>query len=588
MKKILLEEINRVREIMGLKLISEAVGPKPRTVGGILLNALIDGAGKLKPQNVTRKIESQLSASGNKDAKKTADLIKSLADDVKEGISKSQDFEAALVKYLDPLELNFLVRNIGKNSTEVLDNYITATVMFDDKIYKEFVDMVGKGEKLADERIKDYIERTALANPNFYDVPTLERMWSDIESGQFKYADEAGISVPGRKTKPEEPGFKVDVEGIKDTDGPKIGSVSDSEVKIIIGTSDDAAIKKAEELIDTEIRKYLETDLRFKGANVEKKNEIIEQIQKTVRERFPKETEKFEDIGFKMENIVEEVWKQKIKPSDKIEIINKAFDELKVKFNWTKDNMFEWVKRDLSFRDPMTGRPIGFREGNTLNAIKRYLIWNTAILVAESGINWIMYQQEDPNDWGADWKTRFDNYYDPVKIARLFLPIPSIWNFLVSKGVKAVGGTSILLPDNRPVTPQELIENEEIKKYFGAVGDIIVKKANLSPDMDGDKQFDEITTFVTDKDGKNYGLWTYNNNTNKAELYRSPKENAALLPSTPSVTVKYENSLESFKQWLTDKSKTDRGAAGPDSNGIFTNGVIEYKFVDKTTGFKSN
>ena len=66
-----------------------------------------------------------------------------------------------------------------------------------------------------------------------------------------------------------------------------------------------------------------------------------------------------------------------------------------------------------------------------------------------------------------------------------------------------------------------------------------------------------------------------------------PSKNAATLSSTPSTTGKYENSIESFKQWLTDKSKTDRGAAGPDSNGIFTNGVIEYKFVDKTTGFKS-
>jgi hypothetical protein len=583
MEKILLEEINRVREIMGLKLISEAVGPKPRTVGGILLNALINGAGKLKPQNVAKKIESQLSASGDKNAKKTADLIKSLADDVKENISKSQDFEAALVKYLDPLELNFLVRNIGRNSTEVLDNYITATVMFDNKIYNEFADMVSKGEKLADERIKDYIARTALANPNLYDVPTLERMWSDIESGQFKYADEAGISVPGRKTKPEEPGFKVDAEGIKDTEGPKIGDdIPKEKAEIIIGGSDDEVVENAAEIAKTEITKYLENDLRFKGASVETKNKIIEQIQKNIREKYPKEFNKFEELGKQVEEIAEAAWKQKVKPSDKVALIEKSFKELAIKFQFNIDNLYRAVLNDLTLKDPVTGDPIWNSKTSIGKRFSNYLLMNSIVLGIESAIDYIDYQNENPDKWGDDVFERLNNFYNPAKILRVFIPLPSVYTAILSKLI----GTGFITPDRRPPAKDELIKNPSLKDAFGSTeGNIITGLASTSPDMDGKTDNDDFAVYVSDNQGKNYGLWTYNTDTKQVEKYKDPVENAATL-STPSITGNYEAKLDSFKQWIKDKGKTDRGTRGPDSNGIFQNGTIDYEFVDPNTGFK--
>jgi hypothetical protein len=583
MEKILLEEINRVREIMGLKLISEAVGPKPRTVGGILLNALIDGAGKLKPQNVAKKMESQLSASGNKEAKSTAGLIKSLADDVKKGISKSQDFETALVKYLKPEELNFLVRNIGRNSTEVLDNYITATVMLDDKIYKKFVDMVGEGEKFADERIKDYIARTALDNPNFYDIPTLERMWTDIESGQFRYADEAGISVPGRKTKPEEPGFKVDAEGIKDTDELKIGDdIPKEKAEIILGDSDDQVLKSGEELAGTEITKYLDSDLRFRGASVEAKNRIIEQVQKTIREKFPNEFKKFEDIGKSVEDIAEAAWKQKVKPSDKQAIIEKSFEELRISFEFNLNNLWTAFVRDITLKDPTTGVYIWNSRNSIAKKFKNYLIMNLVVLGIESFIDWIDYQDENPDEWGDSTWERFYTFYNPAKIARVFLPLPSVYTAIVSK----LAGTNFFVPNRRPPAKDELFEDGTLKKYFNAEGDIITKPASTSPDMNGNTENDDFAVYVSDNQGKNYGLWTYNTEKNNVEIYKNPVENAASLqPSDTSK--KYENKLDSFKQFLKDNNKKDYGAKGPGSNGVYQNGSIDYEFVDPTKVFKT-
>lgn len=589
MEKILLEEINRVREIMGLKLISEAVGPKPRTVGGLLLNALIGEIRGLSPKEVEKKIALEYANIGKakttREAKDAAQRIKSWADEVAAGRNDISKFEDVVAEYFTAAEKNALVRSIGRKSTEVLDNYITGTVMFDDKIYKEFVDMVGKGETLADNSVKDYIKRLAAANPNFYDVPTLERMWTDIESGQFKYADEAGISVPGRKTKPEEPGFKVDAEGIKDTDGPKIGDdISKEESEIIIGGSDDEVIQNAEEIAKTEITKYLENDLRFKGASTENKNKIIEQVKINIREKYPKEFNKFEELGKQVQDIAEAAWKQKIKPSDKQALIEKSFKELSIKFQFNINNLYRAVLNDLTLKDPVTGVPIWNSNTTLGKRFRNYLLMNSAILVVESAIDFIDYQNENPDKWGDDEFERFNNFYNPAKILRVLVPLPSVYTAILSKLV----GTGIITPDRRPPAKDELIKNSSLKNAFGVEGNIITDLASASPDMDGKTDNDDFAVYVSDKQGKNYGLWTYNTDTKKAEKYMDPVENAATLQSSTSTIVKYEPKLDSFKKWLESKNKKTDNAKGPDKNGIFQSGQdIDYEFADETTGFKA-
>lgn len=592
MEKRILEEINRVREIMGLKLISEAVGPKPRTVGGLLLNALMGEIKGLSTKEVEKKIALEYANIGKakttKEAKDAAQRIKNWADEVRAGRSDISKFEDVVEEYFTAAEKNALVRNIGRNSTEVLDNYITSTVMFDDKIYNEFVDMVGKGETLADDSVKDYIVRLAKANPNFYDVPTLERMWTDIESGQFKYADEAGISVPGRKTKPEETGFKVDAEGIKDTEGPKIGDdIPKEKAEIIIGGSDDEAMENAEEIAKTEITKYLENDLRFKGASTETKNKIIEQVQKNIREKYPKEFNKFEELGKQVQDIAEAAWKQKVKPSDKEALIEKSFKELAIKFQFNINNLYRAVLNDLTLKDPVTGVPIWNSRTTFGKRFANYLLMNSIILGVESTIDFIDYQDENPDKWGDDVFERFNNFYNPAKVLRVLVPLPSVYTAILSKLV----GTGIITPDRRPPAKDELIKNPSLKNAFGVEGNIITGLASTSPDMDGKTDNDDFAVYVSDKQGKNYGLWTYNTDTKEAEKYMDPSENAATLTSTPSTTGKYENTLESLKQWLKEKGKEKYTPTGPHSNGMYKYGksdtdYVEYKFVDPNTGFK--
>lgn len=591
MKKILLEEINRVREIMGLKLISEAVGPKPKTFGGLLYSVLANEFKDIRTKTGKQKIEQEYANIGKgksrRETRQVADELEGWAKEVTSGRDFTvEDFDKMVSKYFTPQEKITLVRNIARNSSEVMDNYIVAATQYDQKIYDEFADMISQGFSLAQQETKDYIKRLAEANSNLYDAKILETIWSDIESGQFKYADEAGISVPGRKTKPEEPSFKVDAEGIKDTDGLKIGDdIPKERAEIIIGGSDDEVTENAAEIAKTEITKYLENDLRFKGASIETKNKIIEQVQKNIREKYPKEFNKFEELGKQVEEIAEAAWKQKVKPSDKEALIEKSFKELAIKFQLNINNLYRAVLNDLTLKDPRTGVPIWNSRNSIGKRFSNYLLMNSIILGIESTIDFIDYQDENPDKWGDDVFERFNNFYNPAKVLRILVPLPSVYTAILSKLV----GTGIIIPDRRPPAKDELIKNSSLKDAFGgAEGNIVTGLASTSPDMDGKTDNDDFAVYVSDKQGKNYGLWTYNTDTNEVEKYMDPSENAATLSSTPSTTGKYENSLESFKQWLTDKSKTDRGAAGPDSNGIFTNGVIEYKFVDNTTGFKSN
>jgi hypothetical protein len=88
------------------------------------------------------------------------------------------------------------VRKIGNQNLEVTDNYITALLL--DKglgTYMDFMEMIEDGYTLSDPDAKSYIKKVADANPKFYDVTTLEKMWLDIESGTYKYPDKAGISI---------------------------------------------------------------------------------------------------------------------------------------------------------------------------------------------------------------------------------------------------------------------------------------------------------------------------------------------------------------------------------------------------------
>ena len=202
MEKRILEEINRVREIMGVKLISEQPAPKtkPRTIGGILANALVSGVQNLNADQIKKKIATEYAALGKakttQEAKKVAEEIANAAK--KTGGVSTKEFIEVISKHFTAEERIALVRNIARTSPEVSDKFIVAIIKDDKRVYDKFVEMVNGGKKLKDKSTKEYIEKLVNLNPKKYDVSTLEKIYSDIENGTFKYADDAGISVPNR------------------------------------------------------------------------------------------------------------------------------------------------------------------------------------------------------------------------------------------------------------------------------------------------------------------------------------------------------------------------------------------------------
>ena len=590
MEKRILEEINRVREIMGLKLISEAVGPKPRTVGGLLLNALMGEIKGLKPKEVEKKIALEYANIGKakttKEAKDAAQRIKNWADEVRADRTDISKFEDVVGEYFTAAEKNALVRNIGRNSDEVLDNYITATVMFDDKAYNEFVDMVGKGETLADNSVKDYIVRLARANPNLYDVPTLERMWTDIESGQFKYADEAGISVPGRKTKPEEPGFKVDAEGIKDTEGPNFNlrntDIPEEFQNDIVSNLLEQEAKPTSEL---EFKINYETNPVYKslkkvypGLTEEyaKKitDEIIARLLNLSKQVLPKENESL----IKMAN---DAWTSPTMPvTKKDELIETAVNKVNPRYSpFSKQG----IKNYLMARDISTGKNPAW-----------YIRWRKFVIMNLIGITATQLGKLIFQNKYTDWND-FPGDNDAEKIAYILGGSDSIikailpWHsgLLITNLIDA--NINIINPDLERL--HKYLGPKGVNWYSGE-GDV----TKTTPADENYKNYAQVNLKTPDKDGDtDLGVFGFDTDENKLVQFVTGSGGKytynPTVSTTPTKTGKYENTLDSLKQWLKDKGKTKYTPTGPDSNGMYKYGesdtnYVEYKFVDPNTGFK--
>jgi hypothetical protein len=582
MKKIILEEINRVREIMGLSLITESTpGPKPKTFGGILYSVLANQFKDITSDIGKKRIEQEYINIGQGQNKvitrtESGGVANELERLVEKGASIG-DFNNAISKYFTPEQKITLIRNIARNSSEVMDNYIVAVTQLDQQVYDKFTDKVSQGFSLAQQETKDYIKRVAEANSDLYDTKTLETIWSDIESGQFKYADEAGITVPKR-------------EEIKNKSNVDVGD----EVKIKFNTTDTSfgedivndiinnTVKSdTDEIVDIVIdyaKSPIYKNLRKIYPNMPEKTakkitqEVIAQVLNKTRMALPRENK--EAI-----NLANEVWNRPSFPvSEKEEIIEKALKTVNPRYSFfSKQGLVNY----LLAKDITTGKtPIWWKRW-----LKFAYMNLIGIVLTQVGEFVIFNRKKDWEDLpGEDDAEKISNLLGGWEsLAKAALP----WHSgLILTGILD-GAVNLIGPDN-----------ERLFKYLGPDGvnwyqkeGDILRETPVDPAYQKE-EFIQVKLKTPDKDGNtDLGVFTYDTDTNQLiQLVRGSDGKYTYNPQEKNqddsnTSGKYKDDVDSFKEWYKGRggefANVDLSKAGKDANGYYVDPSFTKRFVFK-------
>lgn len=594
MEKIILEEINRVREIMGLSLMTESTpAPKPRTFGGLLYSVLANEFKDIRTKTGKQKIEQEYANIGKgksrRETRQVADELEGWAKEVTSGRDFTvEDFDKMVSKYFTPQEKITLVRNIARNSSEVMDNYIVAATQYDQKIYDEFADMISQGFSLSQQETKDYIKRLAEANSNLYDAKILETIWSDIESGQFKYADEAGITVPKREEITNNSKNKNNVDtgnevqiNFNTTDTNFGEDIVDDIISNTVESGTDEIVDIVIDYTKSPVYKNLKEIYPNMPERSAKKitQEVIAKVLNKTKMALPRENKAAIDLA-------NEVWNRPNFPvSEKEEIIEKALKTVNPRYSFfSKQGLVNY----LLAKDITTGKTPTFW--------KRWLKFTymnlIGIALTQFGEFLIFNRKKDWDDFPGD--------SDAEKVANIL----GGWESFAKAALPWHSGllfTSLFDVAVNLIGP----DNERLFKYLGPNGvnwyaneGDIIRGTPTDPTYQKE-EYIQVKLKTPDKDGKtDLGVFTYDTDTDQLIQLVSGSDgkytyNPQVKKEDGSATSgKYKDDVDSFKEWYKgrggDFANVDLSKAGKEANGYYVDPSFTKRFVfkDASIGFE--
>lgn len=590
MNKILLEDIQRIHEIMGVsgkKLIMEGLPTdlftfiQKSVIGNLAdFGKVITNISSNVPYNnaktVVTNLYNQLLANGTEEASLILNAIENMkklgqyngveAEEIFYRILQNEDDLERFTDELTELKIDFWRKTkytpimshslddlINKKSWDLQQELIIAA--------KELETVKASLEQLhqTGTDIKSVIERTKTKVDGF-------NVSDKVKDFYKRSLDEIFIEInPNAAT-----------QNISPPDNNLVNSLQDA---MAASTGPEAAIAKADvrsSKIFAEIKKIMNTGL---NAHTD---EVIEKVTKQVISKM------YEKIkGYSLAS--------RVTPQEQLDAAEKALNSMSsspVKL----DNMIDEAIKEVNPRYMPNNAQfwLNWIKGATpwsgsvkgpLDRWKNFVIMNATIQVTVAAIDAFLLKQD------VDWDD-FEGDSDVEKIWNLlgggiWAPIRALLPFQSGLLLK-------LLVDYRGMvkpSQEKLLKflGPNGKKWYNAQADINIQE----PQPDWSLDEDETACVYLSSGGAFLGCYQYDTGTDKLISVKSgdaPYDNYENAPSDPnsnstSSTTGYEPKLESFKKWLTDKGKTESGPKGPDQYGVFQNGVVDYEFKDSKTGF---
>lgn len=534
MNKLMLEEINRISEIMGVKqrLINEqasivddvldfvAKSPDPKLRSNLddfvrkagkaeykTLDDLIRDSGKIDIEKVVPGITRKILDAGMKVAPGEVKgvVLRSLFND-----DILRDLIAFDKGALSQDEFNLLYNRV-KNTIETYPDRQIVDILTDSKTVQRVVNGLPKEAKVK------------------YTIPGGRSVKTGSEvAGDIKVADDVGKGVDDVAKGSDEVASSVDEIASPEIKIEPPVELTDDELNSWVSNADFNVEEVANDLTENVIYKSFQKDPRFAGVTDAEKQKLVDEVTARAIKMMPEITGKSDELIEK----VKQAWSSpKTPPSLKEKLINESF--LAAKINYSPRMKQFWINYLMGL-NPSTGVSKGW-----LDRWLRFMGFNAIFTVVGVLKDTVTLSKTSFDDLPGD--SNFD------KMWNLFQPGWAVLKTIVpfQMGTLAKFGTKALMSDYKAPSLEQLYnvlgKEQQLYQYIGDV--------RLERTVDN-----EFTRKVIRKsDGVNLGEYRYNNNTGKVEKVADGDKLPSNQPSQPTAIPETEEGLKQVLNQPEDK-----------------------------------
>ena len=562
MNKLMLEEINRISEIMGVKqkLINEqasivddvldfvAKSPDPKLRSGLddfvskagkaeykTLDDLIRDSGKIDIEKVVPGITKKILDAGMKVAPnrvKTA-VLNSIF---------SREILADLITFdkgaLSQDEFNLLYNRIEDTIDKISDRQIL-DILTDSKTIQRAINGLPKNSKVK------------------YTIPGGRSVKTGSEvAGDIKVADDVGKGVDASVPEPEFVGFSEE-EFIK---------AIQSEDPI-----EEAVIESKEVLRDV-LSKNDDFGKRFSKVSKQGQDRVINSAISSISsdKRFKEALMKFNTDDEKFKTVIEIFNNSSVEGEIKAEILANSLEKLPLKY---KLNVFKDPNKLLDilfYRDLNSGR---WKVKNLKKTLLTYFAINATLATMEVAFNGYYQENQDPDTWDDSWFEKMKQRFNIDSFVTKILPTPPLVALAIDQGMKFFTKT----PYRTPSFEEVITWMKENNKAFGITDKTQMTKSKVTETSYGEKDYTSAISSFDDaqkqfanvfkraSDGAFIGIFIYNNNEKKVvPIIEGTPPNK---DETPTQTSTISETEDGLKEVL--KQPIDKGGWGDNFNTYY-------------------
>jgi hypothetical protein len=577
MNNLIKEEVNRIREVMGLKLLTES--PIPAGFLRSLFSDLANKAGK----DLNAIIKST-------NAKNKKIAMDNLINNFRTGADQSAN---NFINSVDEIAAELTTDKNPLTSAKLLDDIINGKV--DDKIQEDLISKMAAKSAGVDINLFNILQQSNEDIANLYNNVNTIYTGQGLESLKQKLSTPEGIAKAKKFNEDlleqlnglEEGSFKTELKqifekqleyvdenfsnvfGTKSNFSKGISNLADE-----YGISTDVVPKEKLDVIgknlDGAIRKYVLTR-GVKGNPDDIVKEIRSKLISQMDEKFTK------GLGFDNQKLVDEAEKMFEDP--------KMLESIKQKMIETADKtlvpvykMTDWGywKNFIRGYNPSTGK----LKGDTLGKqIFNWYLNTTKFAFFAALAEMIITAAKDPEQLAGKEGDIADKILDRI----------GGWGPLLQALTPFGAGRLLSFFYGAGDYDSLIVYPAQMSEYLKQTNDIDVKPDDLqiipnASEYDGTTYEKETVSLVKNKvNGDVYGLFTYDDKTNKVVDVQTIKD------STPQTTTKYGTGIDEFKKFLNDKKEDITDAVDDsDNSGFYTANGKKYEYNDdtKTYDFK--
>jgi hypothetical protein len=552
MNKLIVEEILRISEIMGVKpkLISEQV-----SLADDILRAVKNSTDDVVKRDLDNFITNARKAGYNNldDVLRYADSGKNI-EDLIPGISR-KIIEAGMKSTTTAKEIKGLV--IRK--------------LFDEDIVKDIITF-DKG-LLSQEQYNDLYNAINNTINTYPDGPILDVLLDSktiqrILSGEPKLGGDIKI-IPGSTIEKYTVPGKRSVKTGSDVAGDSAKSAEEmagfDEIKVDFGDSvvddlideDKLANMNAEQIVDEVIDDSKESlrrsislkNKRFEKLSSDKQDYVINGIIASIKSD-PKLSQALKTIdeSKQFKQIEQLLNSQSLAPDKKIELVQTALESLPFA---TKYNIFKDPKKILDiliYRDPASGR---YNTKNLKQVIALFFGINFTITAIQILVKSKEMENADPDSWDDNFFKKLAENLNIGNLALKLAPTPPLLSLAFNSALDTT-----IVKDVRPASIDEVYEYIKKIPGYGMIDKNTISKRDVNPidytTLASSNPSEEIKgnmkEFLTTT-GEKLGVYVWNNKDNKIVPLIPP----ATKDQTPTTT--YENSETGLTEFLKKSGK---------------------------------